>query len=325
MVWIQATTREEVDECLAEVTGLGGADGLSFFDPQRARTGSGADRHPLEPLGFRDGISQPWLGSGADGAVGPNVRFGGVLDEFNEWRPVAAGEFVLGAEDESAACVPLPHPPEVFRHGSYLVVRKLGQDVRPDLDREFARNVPGAGDPGAVVSPRPADFTELMVGRRVGGRPLEPVPRGGGVNQFAYASDPEGLHCPLGAHIRRANPRDGLGFGTLLSARHRIIRRGMEFREGEGVWDQGLVFIAVNARLDDQFEFIQRVWLNDGNRQRVGTSPDPVAGRRTRYFPIVLQSEAGPEVCTGVPELVRTLGGDYFFAPGISGLKVIAG
>src|SRR5437588_50154 len=32
------------------------------------------------------------------------------------------------------------------------------------------------------------------------------------VNDFRYEDDPDGLACPLGAHIRRANPRDALGF-----------------------------------------------------------------------------------------------------------------
>ena len=50
------------------------------------------------------------------------------------------------------------------------------------------------------------------------------------INDFSYADDPDGLRCPIGAHIRRANPRDARGFfDGRLSNRHRIIRRGRTY------------------------------------------------------------------------------------------------
>ena len=53
-------------------------------------------------------------------------------------------------------------------------------------------------------------------------------------NEFLYADDPNGLACPLGAHVRRANPRDGMPGGAERTMRHRIIRRGMPYDEGDG-------------------------------------------------------------------------------------------
>ena len=75
----------------------------------------------------------------------------------------------------------------------------------------------------------PTDLEERLVGRRRDGRRLDQpatATRAPELNSFTYRDDPDGLMCPLGAHIRRAHPRDALGFGMLLSARHRIIRRG---------------------------------------------------------------------------------------------------
>ena len=65
----------------------------------------------------------------------------------------------------------------------------------------------------------PQALAEAMVGRRMNGAPLpdfetgldlpgvDPADRG--VNGFLFDADPDGLSCPIGAHIRRANPRTG--------------------------------------------------------------------------------------------------------------------
>src|SRR5947209_16639595 len=58
-----------------------------------------------------------------------------------------------------------------------------------------------------------------MVGRKLNGDPLPDLGVGRSIpgiephnamrNGFLYDTDPDGLACPLGAHIRRANPRSG--------------------------------------------------------------------------------------------------------------------
>ena len=84
------------------------------------------------------------------------------------------------------------------------------------------------------------------------------------------------------------------------------------------------MFVAINARLEDQFEFIQRRWLNAGDRQRLGISHDPIAGTSRSPSAVVLQTGPLPLVTDPAPVAVRTIGGDYFFAPSIAGLRALA-
>ncbi|MVN21386.1 hypothetical protein [Mucilaginibacter arboris] len=53
-------------------------------------------------------------------------------------------------------------------------------------------------------------------------------------NNFSFAEkDPDGFGCPVGAHIRRTNPRDSLFNGPAISLRtvnrHLIIWRGRSY------------------------------------------------------------------------------------------------
>ena len=50
-------------------------------------------------------------------------------------------------------------------------------------------------------------------------------------NAFDYSDDPDGLRCPVGAHVRRMNPRKSLPFDGKLVNRHRIMRRGITYGE----------------------------------------------------------------------------------------------
>ena len=226
------------------------------------------------------------------------------------------------SRDESDDIARVPKPSEIFHHGSFVVLRKLAQN--PDELRRFAdahADLSGVGT---------TELLELMMGRRRDGRLLD-QPEGtvdSEIHHVLFANDPEGLVCPLGAHIRRANPRDAAGFGTRLSARHRIIRRGMTYRDDQEApdgWRDGLMFLAVNARLEDQFEFIQNRWLNDGDRQRSGSGHDPIAGCSQAPSNLVLQLESRTVVTAPVPVAVRTMGGEYFFAPSMAGLGALAG
>src|SRR6202008_1345058 len=64
-------------------------------------------------------------------------------------------------------------------------------------------------------------------------------------NDFRYQDDAHGFGCPLGAHVRRANPRDSLPGGAERTMRHRIIRRGMPYGRWDGTGEDqaGLAFI----------------------------------------------------------------------------------
>ncbi len=178
----------------------------------------------------------------------------------------------------------------------------------------------------------------LAVGRFKNGTPLatrgEPSasydPRND--EDFDYDDDPSGSRCPLHAHIRKTNPRGSLGFLVNLLAREqerRIARRGITYTDGPE--QKGLLFLCYQSDIRDQFEFLQASWANNPEFSRPRTGLDPVigqAGGRQRR-------EHAPSWPRGwvsrqrqrirFDEHVRLLGGEYFFAPSLSGLRALAG
>jgi Dyp-type peroxidase family len=193
------------------------------------------DKDNKEHFGFRDGISQPLI-EGTSATKGLSGKERRIL-------VVKPGEFVLGYPGERGDRVGYASAPEtkaamktgsrdLARNGSYLVFRQLEQDV-PAFRRamaDTARRIRGAS--WEWVAAR-------VVGRELDGKPLIPpsvdVPsKAGPRNNFLfYFEDRFGLACPLGAHIRRANPRDIIGpdpdTALRLSKMHRIIRRGRRY------------------------------------------------------------------------------------------------
>src|SRR5262249_33925694 len=106
------------------------------------------------------------------------------------------------------------------------------------------------------------------------------------INDFSFAGDDDGVRCPLGAHIRRANPRDAKGFFEgRLSNRHRIIRRGRSYgpplpadATADDGQERGLVFVCFNTSIERQFETIQALWVDDGDPFGLGPDKDPLIG-----------------------------------------------
>jgi len=169
-------------------------------------------------------------------------------------------------------------------------------DLDPPLDPDqlyelMAAKVSAAGGDGL-----PIELSEAIVGgvprrtednsRKLGtGRCPTRV-------RLPLRADQQGSTCPLGAHIRRTNPRDALGLEAgdgRMSLRHRIIRRGMPYgpflpfqagleRQVDDKEDRGLIFICFNASLDRQFETIQRQWCNDGNAFHLANDKDYLLG-----------------------------------------------
>lgn len=298
-----------------------------------------------EPFGFVDGISQPevdWEGT---------LEPGGAKDRLYRDR-IAAGEFLLGHENEYGFVPDHPVEDGIGHNGTYLVYRQLEQDV--------------AGFWGWVSQAAGADgaraFAERMVGRGIDGDPL-PALAGKGTNDFTFASDPDGIACPIGAHIRRANPRSGddprgrrgflgdvvssLGLkgsaihDAVASARfHRLLRRGRPYGPAPDIAAamagtisaeaRGLHFICLNASLARQFEFVQGSWLASPYFGGLSGEQDPMVGNRcpvsggmaTDAF--AYHDAAGePRLVSGIPRFVTVVGGAYFFLPGIAGLARI--
>ncbi len=306
-----------------------------------------------EPFGFVDGVSQPRIDWQATRAAGAEA----ILPYGNL---IAAGEFVLGYPNEYGEYTDRPLlddagpasrilPPaadapgrrDLGRNGSYLVLRELRQDVRA-FWRFAASHADGAA--GAAM------LAEAMVGRRLDGGPLErptaipiagigPAPDDIANNRFTYSADAAGTRCPIGAHVRRANPRTGdmpgaplgmvarlaclLGLGRpdlrddLIAASrfHRLLRRGREFgqllspdaatRPDAPDPSAGLHFICLNANIARQFEFIQNAWLESPKFAGLGDEADPLTGSRQP-----VPSGRGPSAAT-----------DAFSVPQANGMR----
>jgi Dyp-type peroxidase family len=169
--------------------------------------------------------------------------------------------------------------------------------------------------------------------------------------------DADGRRCPLGSHIRRANTRDGLDpravqpkeyrGGSTLNNRRRILRRGLPYghsgpdtRDEE---DHGIVMLVMCADLFRQFEFVQQQWMNYGLDARSGSDTCPIVGNHSSgedtrdpearkrngpkaKFVISADPDAGhpPFILEGLPQFVEMRGGEYFFAPSLTALRMIA-
>ena len=139
----------------------------------------------------------------------------------------------------------------------------------------------------------------------------------------------------MGAHIRRVHPRDAFGFDGRLINRRRITRRGLTYGrfapESEPVSDteeRGVIFMALNASLSRQFEFVQQQWIQYGNDARLGNEKDPLmgnqGGKAGSSCKAIQAATNPPFICSNLPDFVELRGGDYFFVPSITALGMIA-
>lgn len=270
----------------------------------------------IEPFGFADGVSEPVIDWDQTFTTELHHR----LTYANLLAP---GELLLGYPNEygEIAARPLTHPADpavpavdLGLNGSFLVLRQLHQDVRA-----FWQHLDAAA--GGVPAGREALAT-AMVGRRRDGTALiadgPAIPGGRAGNDFTYGADLDGHACPVGAHIRRANPRTGdhppgvrglwswflstLGFrrrpdglggrhDLVASVRfHRLIRRGREYgpvlTPEEALLpgpdaERGILFVALCADIVRQFEFVQEAWLYGPAFDGLHAERDPLTAART--------------------------------------------
>ena len=263
-----------------------------------------------------------------------------------------------------------PDRRDLGRNGTYLVMRQLSQDVRgfwQFLDKAASSIPEERYRLGSYMVGRQLTDGLPLVPLSQGA--IAGIPNdgdGAAKNRFTYDADVEGAKCPYGAHIRRANPRNAdipsvpqglistlirtLGFGNknvrddlIASARfHRVLRRGREYGSKltpeealqaapPNEAERGLQFVAINANLQRQFEFVQNAWLMRTKFDGLTEESDPLLGNRapvtgcpfTDTFSIP-QSGGVRRRLMGVPQFIAVRGGAYFFMPGIRALRYLS-
>jgi len=266
-------------------------------------------------FGYRDQLSQPVIeGTGETPTPGSGP-------------PLKPGEFILGYPDEKGPAINLPQPEILSRNGSYMAYRRLQEHV--GKFRDFLRQH------GETPAEQELVAAKLM-GRWRSGAPLVLAPKADARelgadmqrnNDFNYKEmDPHGYAVPLGAHIRRMNPRD-----TAANVnRRRMIRRGATYgphlpddAPEDGV-ERGIAAFVICASLVRQYEFAQNVWINDRNFHELGNERDPIIGTQDGTLEFKIPNRPIRKKITGLPAFTTVRGGAYFFLPGIKALRYLA-
>lgn len=269
------------------------------------------DGNVIEHFGFVDGVSQPLFFK--RDIIKDKVNH----CDFSKWDPRAPLNLVLTKD---------PNGQTEDSYGSYLVYRKLEQDVK--CFREDKRYLA-----------QKLNITEDLVGAYIMGRfqdgtPVTesdiPINADNITNNFNYNEDQRGTKCPFHAHIRKTNPRGDtarlshLDFdeGLKQEKDHRIVRRAVSYGENdvkkEPEKNSGLLFLCFQADIESQYNFIQIRWSNQVNFVNTSVGPDPLIGQPEGKQQWTLQW--GKDGTNEQPFRlwVSMKGGEYFFAPSIS-------
>jgi Dyp-type peroxidase family len=374
LVVVAADGKPELMDRVEEIRD--GLDGLEVLYEQCAAALPGA-LAGHEHFGFKDGVSQPGvrgrLSDAPDDFLTPRYAAAAAPGDADV-RPalygkpgqqlVWPGQFLLGEPRqhtenllEGTAPPAPPTYPEWARRGSYLVCRRLRQDVAGFWSFAAA----AARRTGTTAE----HFASMMVGRWPSGAPLmravkhdDPALAGDEFanNNFLFDDDTRplplrgiagytgdkypraegdflGTVCPHYAHIRKTHPRDT---ATELGKPHdtavrMIMRRGIAYGEPylgatypDPDADRGLMFLCYGATIEDQFEFLTRRWSNLPNQPDDG-GHDPVIGQRDsrgdreRFIDVPTAAGATTRITIERDWVIPT-GGGYFFAPPISAL-----
>lgn len=285
-----------------------------------------------EHFGYTDGFGNPdYLG--VERSTQPGQ---GKLMPDGSWAPLATGELLLGYADEAGELPVAPIPHILASNGTFMAYRKLHQNVAT-----FRRYLE---EHGKLYGGGKEKLAAKFIGRWRDGTPLELSPDAENPSivtdpkqstNFTYSADAEGTRCPVGAHVRRVHPRDAFGFNGKLINRRRITRRGLPYGafagEDEAASDdddRGVIFMALNASLSRQFEFVQQQWIEYGNDARQGNDKDMLIGNHGGKGKFVVQGDRSatnpPYICSHLPNFVELRGGDYFFLPSITALGMLA-
>lgn len=304
MVW--ARSEEALEDRLGEADALQ-PSGVELLNDQLASALPTGREH----FGYRDGISQPAVAGDTEPLPG-------------QAGPVQPGEFILGYPDEIGQIAGSALPPELRNNSTYLVYRKLHQDVagfRAFL-QAHAHQAGGEERLAAKLLGRWRSGAPIVLAPDADDPALADDPKRN--NDFDYErDDPRGLACPLGAHLRRCRPRDR----EPGRERHLLIRRGLPYGpllpEGapDDGQDRGMVGMMLNTSIERQFEFVQRAWLGDPHFDGLSNETDPLVGSGGAF---TIPGRGLPCRVTGMPRFVTVRGGEYLFLPSVSALRWLA-
>jgi Dyp-type peroxidase family len=309
-----------------------------------------------EHFGFRDGIAQPTIN--------------GLDRKDTADNTVATGEFVLGYKneyDQLTDCPTVKASEDKYnllpsmqndmglknfgKNGSFIVMRQLEQDVKGFWSYMESKTLK---EDGTCDVQQMIRLASKFLGRWPGGAPLTVCPMHDDpayeeFNDFKFiADDKDGMKCPVGAHIRRSNPRDSINEGDptsiKVSNKHRILRRGRSYgaplalsmkpediiKAKDSGGERGLYFICLNADIGRQFEFVQNFWINNPKFEGLYQDRDPLTGNHSNPQET---SNTGtfriPEASLrkrfdDIPQFITVKGGAYFFLPGMKALKYLS-
>lgn len=287
----------------------------------------------IEHFGYVDGRSQPLL-------LVEDIEAESNAEGNAQWDPA----FPL-----ASALVHDPGTTDAHAFGSFFIFRKLEQDVAGFKlqEQKLADKLTFAGEvrerAGALVVGRFEDGTPVTMADDAKGK-LPP-------NDFNYqGSDAPPSRCPFHAHIRKVNPRTP-GLLNQGERAHIMPRRGIPFTdiprsvEPKCLPDSlsmaefttkvlpllptgnvGLLFMAYNSKLDDQFVFTQNTWANNVGFPQPNTGLDGVIGQPKttpggQTYPQEWDNPSGGSQAFDFSGFVKMKGGEYFFAPSLLFLR----
>jgi Dyp-type peroxidase family len=312
-----------------------------------------------EHFGFRDGISQPIIRgtqkSLKDTASADLIEPGEMILGYHNNAGKLPPPITLPAEIDRRNDLPMEVPDfgtrfprfgaartvnlrDFGRNGTFLVVRQYQQHV--DEFTKFVR----AQTERLQEEPREHNLDKVVgasidynwVASKLMGRTAEGDPLLGRAtrrfdNDFNFGQDdPQGLRCPFGAHVRRANPRGGMQpddpVEIEITKRHRILRRGRTYERPDpqepGKTEKGLMFLALCADIERQFEFLQQTWMSSPAFQGLHNEPDPITST-SPGGQFTIPTTAGPVTLEKLPNFVTVRAGGYFFMPSRAALSLL--
>ncbi len=330
MILVGDDERRQVQFKRDEVVKLLKSGGATILHEQIGSAVKNHHNDGIEHFGYVDGRSQPLL-------LVEDIEREATTAGTSRWDP----EFSL-----NAALVKDPAGgTDTVSFGSYFIFRKLEQNVQGFKRQEQIL----ATTLGLIGSEQRELAGALVVGRFEDGSPVTLSDEAKGANppnDFNYTNDP-GSRCPLHGHIRKVNPR-----GTAATERAHIMpRRGIPFTDVArdvhpsdlpGSQDLpdfdanvkpdlpmggvGLLFMAYNSNLTNQFVFTQQSWANNAGFPSAGVGADPIIGQGAdtavaQTWSLKWDDTGGGTKTLNFANFVTMRGGEYFFAPSLTFFK----